>query len=702
MTDPVRRISVEDEQDNLAGKVRLQYLLQRYAPSDLSYTRLYKKLRLRKTEDDELETQKLFPGLPDDLASLIDWFGSEKSFSYLLETDVSKKDAGRYQPTKRLGESMCLALGWVLATSYEGWQESDPDNLIHEDLKAPSAGSSAEEFENSYRRAAQRIRHKEKFCLSKAAEIADYLLGGSPNPAQIFLNFEAGQISEISSASYQSVDDDQCRSFLQGRRLPEFTDAIGRAAIARHTEGDVVEKLTTTPQRLLLLTSAAGDGKSTVMYRAAHQFFEKGWRVLISEAWHSTPVFGVRIRRVSGGNTVLFIDGADSLGSKDGSQTLEDIRQWIADNPNLYVVLVSREIDWIRNHNTTSANFYSHIALPTLNRHEMEDLANSMHCYGAAEGNPGREELISRIQTSIGSQHYPHMLAAVMTAAQGKDFESILGSMVTNFPDRSFLEKLSLCSVCAVQDDRIRMNSGIAAFLLLRDSSLNPSDGRRKFRELLETTKSEIIPLRDSRLDLRHLDIAKYVIREAYGLNNDLVKSTFYLEDDLTAILDAAISWRGHEVHSLRVSTADHFIDGFLVFWWHSPFWEEHAFGRALYEKAIDAFKAQASGQSRCVTLLISWAILERDDKNYGSTDEKYSARWLFRKAYEINDRNLQTLNAWAILERDDKNYGSTDEEYSAHWLFKKAYEIDDRNLQTLNAWAILERDDKNYGSTDE
>jgi len=114
-------------------------------------------------------------------------------------------------------------------------------------------------------------------------------------------------------------------------------------------------------------------------------------------------------------------------------------------------------------------------------------------------------------------------------------------------------------------------------------------------------------------------------------------------------------------------------------------------------------FRQAYAADPRSVPNLSSWAILERDQQNPGNREDpaEFTARWLFRQAYEIDAKNVPNLSAWAILERDQQNSGNREDpaEFTARWLCRRAYEIDAKNVPNLSAWAILERDQQNLGN---
>ena len=702
MNKPKSRISEEQEVENRTGKLRLHYLLKYYAPSNITKRILYKRLRLN-SEDGGLNKRNNYLYIPDEMANLIEWRGVERTFDHLLLTD---KTNNNYQSTTRLNKALCNGLGWILATSYEGWKEIDynsettsPEKFYFEETATKSDedehtdtddNSSQEKAQKQLNTQSQRREECKKrlelFHRKKSDEIANYLLTGSPPPAKIFLGFEAAAISEISFSSKRTVSDEKYRDFLQGKCIPEYSLANGKAAIARHVESEIFKEITSSSLRLSLITSAAGDGKTTLMYRLAKELFEKEWLVLISEASFFTPQFSGNVVN----KTVLLIDCADSLKSEQGEQTLDQLRLWVRNNPNLRVVLFCRDIDWKLVHVTTSRNYFTHMELPTLKEEELEDLADKMICYDAASNNPSREDLIVRLKESIASNKHPHMLAAVMTATQGKDFTTILKTMIENFPDQSFLSILSLCSYAAFENTHMRLNSGVASSFLANKSNLEIQDGRNKFKALFEQTKSEVIQHPGSQLDLRHPDITTYSLEKIYNIQSDQLHDSMELENDITLLLEAIIDWRGHEHQAPRLTMADKLINDFLDFWWRSKFWGDRDFARSLFQNAIKGLKQQDPGRE--ISLLNAWAILERDDGNIGDFKTEFTARWLFKTAYKLDETRIPTLNAWAILERDNGNIGDFETKFSARWLFKAAYKLDETHIPTLNAWAICEK----------
>ncbi len=341
------------------------------------------------------------------------------------------------------------------------------------------------------------------------------------------------------------------RQFLRASMRPEMRFVNAGSSIARNIEVELVRRIEHDPKRVTLLTSAAGDGKTTLIYRLAQTFFQKGWRVLISEEWQSFPRFEGDFTRDVRRATVLMIDRADEISN------LGPLYVWIARNPSLRIVLTSREIDWQNRGHTLSDARFHHIRLPRLE-----------------------------------------------------------------------------------------------------------IDG-------------EITSLADLFIKYKDPDIGRHILGKLFGFDESgLILNTFELERKLEQILRAAIRLTRESGQLWHKSVSTNYLDEMLQFWWRSPHVPDTSVGRSLFQAVLRAYGNFDNDMQRGSVLLTQWAILEDEAGNNGDFTKEFSARWLFKKAYELNSNNRHALNAWGILEGKSGNAGDFAKEFSACWLFKKAFDI--------------------------
>jgi tetratricopeptide (TPR) repeat protein len=120
---------------------------------------------------------------------------------------------------------------------------------------------------------------------------------------------------------------------------------------------------------------------------------------------------------------------------------------------------------------------------------------------------------------------------------------------------------------------------------------------------------------------------------------------------------------------------------------------------RWLFRKATDL-------DSKNSVTWANWAVMERDQQNFGDLPDPqpYTARWLFRKATELDSQDAVTWNIWAVMEREHGNYGDLKqpELYTARWLFRIATELDPENSVTWASWAVMERDNRNWSEAEQ
>ena len=210
--------------------------------------------------------------------------------------------------------------------------------------------------------------------------------------------------------------------FLKGN-APRHLGIVRDVAIAREAEDEVLGALN-EGARIVVLTGAAGDGKTTIMARVGMRLRSTGARVLLgtptSRSFPPLPDLQHETAR-----TVLLIDNADH--AKDFKRLEADLLK----NDSISVVLAARDFNWTRRNRGLRKVVKVEVA--PLNERETRDLANVIHRHSATrQGRVPISEIEDRIARSVVSKH-KHMLAAMIAATEGKSFESYIESLIADF-----------------------------------------------------------------------------------------------------------------------------------------------------------------------------------------------------------------------------------------------------------------------------
>lgn len=335
-------IKNEAEEINLEQKKRLQYLLTRYAPRHLTGVELYRRLRLSDAYDphdpdrDEQNSEKGYEKkvlaekkrwLPDALALRTTNVGQLKQWMQL-------KGGANYRPNKGFDRRACEAFGFVIADEFEHWRGPLEDA----------------EHEKAYRR------------------IADFISSGSGQPAEIFYGIHSAFADEVTNENREQVaTTEQCRRFLRGG-IPSLSVVNAGATVRRDVESidgrSLADFIKDDPRRMLLITSAAGDGKTTLLFRLARTFFDRGWCVFVKRTNSGFDRFDAPIGRAA--DTVLLIDRGEDI------QDLDQIWRWLADNPRLHIVVVARDMEWQNRNFPTEDGRYRHLFIDRLSDREID------------------------------------------------------------------------------------------------------------------------------------------------------------------------------------------------------------------------------------------------------------------------------------------------------------------------------------------
>ncbi len=322
------------------------------------------------------------------------------------------------------------------------------------------------------------------------------------------------------------------------------------------------------------------------------------------------------------------------------------------------------------------------------------------------------------------------LLPALLTARQGKAFESILEDVFTRLERRWGAEQTAFllrgyAGIALVHRFGFWMSRPLLArFLEAPEAELTPRLLRPLTGELTEISEAE-----GRRLYTRHPWIAErslsllcgarlpeedYLYTDLFhALRDYLLRGRPYApERKLTTLLPLAFKYRGDFARArqlfARAAEADPKHAPALQAWAllekeqgqidrarqlfarrrGRPQKRPHPAGLGALEKeqgqidrARQLFARAAEADPKHAPTLQAWALLEKEQ---GQIDR---ARQLFARAAEADPSDAPTLQAWALLEKEQ---GQIDR---ARQLFARAAEADPKHAPTLQAWALLEKE---------
>ena len=317
------------------------------------------------------------------------------------------------------------------------------------------------------------------------------------------------------------------RSYLRGAPADDWA-VLRHVAIERPKENELIEAVTEEGSRVTVLTSSAGDGRTTLIKRVAMRLREAGWRVFFVSRPNQRQEFPrLPNFRLENGPTCIIVDDAER--ATDYAHLEDDV----VNQPGLRVILSSRWNAW--QSKKTCFNRARSITLDRLSENEIELLAAVISEFDAASPAASVAQIEDRLRVSVDSD-YPHLLAAMLTATQGKSFETIIESMIDSFHESGDDWCLKVVAAFSFVDELSFNRSGRIAHHALRATLA--SDLKRtghtiglgdKVSETLRRVRSEVISLPVDRgflstteYDLRHPDIVRLVVRRHYGLDSQL------------------------------------------------------------------------------------------------------------------------------------------------------------------------------------
>lgn len=492
--------------DELARKHRLKYLVDVYFPH-LKYADLHRRMAGDQPSDDARGLYRV----PDELLLKPgeQWHGSYRTFATYLEPPPKPG------PPDKLVAALCLV-------------------LVRDFLRSTPPDKISSPKEDALKQALfQYVTKGERgpFAILRGAETLgqeldfQYLL---PLPRNAPADSPFGVLADLQPCPMASL-------FLQGAP-PDDWAVLRHVAIQRGCESQLLSTL----QRgapLVVVTGAAGDGKTTVLKRAGMTLREMGWRVFFSNApvraeFPKLPHLAGRDTR-----TALLVDNADL------ARGFPDLRDDIQKNSHLHVVLCSRAYNWHRKR--FDLGKVIRIEVPRLDKSEVTKLASTIVKYGAAGSKVTQNEVEARIVESVSSDH-AHLLAAMLSATKGKSFQAIIEDMIHDFKkaEEDWVLRFVACGSIMNEVSNDRLSRLPETSLLACARGRHRGDNRRResrdeIQRQIARFSSEVIPIRApgmTEYDLRHPDICRAILSLFYGFDGQELDSPQAFAEDLCEI----------------------------------------------------------------------------------------------------------------------------------------------------------------------
>lgn len=523
--------------------------------------------------------------------------------------------------------------------------------------------------------------------------------------------------------------------FLRGRPGSDW-DVIRQATVERPIEQEVLDTVQGGAS-LVILTGAAGDGKSTLLRRVGLALRRENWRVFIANAVDAGPFPQLpRFDVGAGVRTCLLIDNADIATGFPGLERALEVA------PDVHVVLCARSYRWEKK--KFRFDRAVNLQVPAVGTPEIEALSEQIVKWQAFDEPRSLEKIRSAITTSVRSRH-PHLLAAMMSATHGKNFRAIVDGIISDFTDAGEAWVLAYVACGALISD---LSEGFVGRLPRRVFHKLIVNEGREVRTVLQEVEGEIVSMSVSgqrepiEYDLRHPDIVAMVLDRLFKFTPDrrigdldtfceciakisiasreaweeigFNKGRIYTDCIVSAISQSVCG----ESDSIDTDDAVHIVRSV-----------ERAFGG--YEKEINlrvkynfelvnAFirkqgKAGGSLRSAIEELFLYIVQLDSDSDRVwqkwmrfaathsmdaSDTADAFSARRVGRLAWERGAREGGFLATWIQLEAEAVNIGdaANPAPYSARWLGREAWKEGVTDEEFITAWVQLEERVGNVG----
>ena len=473
---------------------------------------------------------------------------------------------------------------------------------------------------------------------------------------QVHLGHQGGFVFRLLDKAFrQAQDAGQPADFYNGAR-PNWANIARQQDALRTLFPSLMDFILrgTLAQRLGVISGLSGEGKTTLLMRAAWEAARQGLPVLWRHYGHVTQPYEHPFEQ--NGPLLICLDELPYVDELPA--LLSDLNE-----SGLPFVLLgtARLHEWYNSPHRPEVERWvtvQEFRLERLDEHEAHALLERLEANNALgalqEKTPSErlDYLLGRLQAD------GQLLPALMTSRAGRSFEAILETVFTNLEKRYREERVALlrgyAGIALVHRFGFWISRRLLAeFLHCPEAELTPRLLSPLRGELTEITEEEA-----GRLSTRHPWIAERALGLLAGRRLPEERYLYQdLFDALGRVLGADPSTEERKLTTLLP----------LAFKYQGRIAE----ARRLFKQAIQADPKHAP-------TLQAWALMEKEQGDIAE------ARRLFQQATQANPKDAPTWQAWALLEKEQGNIAE------ARRLFQQATQANPKDA-AWQAWALME-----------
>ncbi|MET0461518.1 MAG: hypothetical protein ABW007_00135 [Chitinophagaceae bacterium] len=469
-------------------------------------------------------------------------------------------------------------------------------------------------------------------------------------------------------------------------------------------------------ERIALVTGAGGEGKSTLLMQLGMYYFDKKIEVYYSfDGVSNIDILDIQFDKNR--NYLLIIDQVNYIDN------LLEFIQKIKLRHNIKLLLASRRNEWIR-YLDVSRNFKdlqlligkNEFVLKPLSQQEILLLGNLLKKEGVLH--PEVRDSFEKKMRQESDRAF--LLATMIFATKGQKFEYYVLDVINNINkwENGYKTLRAICFVVGVEILNGNRSKAIycSQYLLLKLMEINPQEfyqikknlmGEAFFQQdankFIHTRNPLIAEIYFKTLILSDfsilplLDVYAAVIHEATLIGGKISLNIIErippfvrklgLSDVAVELLKRSLAYR-------------HFFKSHLVF--IDDLIATGEPGDYLNYSARWLLKKASEMQPRILGIFSRWLNLELKHGSVGDFTEENSIRWICRETFRFHSTNNVFLYKWALIEAEQENIGDLnfEETFSARWLFYRSF-TSSLDPRVCLAWAKLEGKCKNIGDVD-
>ncbi|MEA5259567.1 hypothetical protein VB264_17345 [Arcicella aquatica] len=528
--------------------------------------------------------------------------------------------------------------------------------------------------------------------------------------------------------------------------------------IKKHTfKRDVLKDIEAclSENNVILLTSAGGEGKTTLLHQIGIAYFDKKYRVVYDFNFNES--LNLSSLHFDDRPTILLLDNANL---RNDIYSLLEKRTLASSfgSKNIKIVIASRKNEWTYFLSTAdeakriNQGINREFSLGKLSEHEVSRLADLF-----TKSNIPIKYEKKDLEKIIKDRREDFLLSTMITITKGKPFEDTIQDIVENI-DKMDVDSTALFSLSIIVTIELRakryaeidcyctkaflreclkengtknidktfsqIQSILTGEAFIQDNGMKITTRNPQISELYYKYIFQIEPPKRDELDiLETILLSARKVGDKFGEyllmnlpynyikdNLELSRLLFQISASFGFLSHNCIYWINLEIdrnnigdYSTKYSalwickeSVQETNDAELYQLWANLEIEQNNIGNYEIENTARWICIEGIKNTKNIGLYRLWIKLEIEQNNVGDYETENTARWICREGIK-NTKNIDLYLLWTKLEIEQNNIGDYETENTARWICKEGIK-NTKNIDLYRLWTKLEIEQNNVG----